>query len=179
MYCSRIDTNRFYLRSLRPEDASEGYLSWFKQGFVSKYIETAGTIRTISDLRLYIFEKTCLSDVLFLGIFTKENGLHIGNIKYEPVNLLDGHAVLGVLIGESGWRGLGAAEEAIRASSGWLFRNFGIDKFALGVDLHNIRAISLYKRLGFHEENTNLVNVDNSTGISMVLNLSDFDLDID
>jgi len=42
---------------------------------------------------------------LFLGIYTLESQEHIGNIKYEPIDLKCGIAIMGILIGEDKWKG--------------------------------------------------------------------------
>lgn len=172
MFCDRIETERFYLRSLTPSDATDRYLSWFKQDIIQKYIVSAANYRNISDLRQYIQEKSNKMDLLFLGIFTLSNNLHIGNLKYEPVDTALRYAVLGILIGESQWQGLGVAPEVISASNQWLFQNFGIDTFVLGVDRQNLRAVNVYKRIGFCEKETDVISINKNQSISMVLRFS-------
>jgi hypothetical protein len=46
-------------------------------------------------------------DTLFLGIFAKDNNLHVGNIKYQLVYSRKSYAVMGILKRDAAYRGLG------------------------------------------------------------------------
>jgi RimJ/RimL family protein N-acetyltransferase len=108
----------------------------------------------MADLKAYIEARSGRSDVLFLGIFTRPGGAHIGNIKYEPVDELAGYAVMGILIGEPAWRGRDVAGEVITASAAWLAAHRNIREFVLGVQRDHEAAISAYRRIGFRVEAT-------------------------
>jgi len=109
-----IFTNSFIVRLLKVDDVTERYACWLSDQSTSKYITA---ILSLADLRQYVHERTGRDDVLFFGIFDKITGLHIGNIKYEPVNSELGYAIMGILIGESAWRGKGVVAEVILASA--------------------------------------------------------------
>ena len=70
----------------------------------------------------YIKSRENREDVLFSAIFT-DDGQHIGNIKYEPIDLENKNATIGVLIGEREWRGKGVAIEVIKACNQYLHKN--------------------------------------------------------
>jgi RimJ/RimL family protein N-acetyltransferase len=93
-------------------------------------------------------------DTVFLGIFGKENNLHIGNIKYQPVDSQRGYAVMGILIGDPAYRGLGVASEAIKESAIWLKNHRNINQMVLGVHKKNEAAIRAYKKAGFQIAST-------------------------
>ena len=115
-----INTERFQLKTLTVDDATEEYLSWFSSSKeVGEYIAYAKTNADINKLRQYVKEREDREDVLFLGIFT-DFGQHIGNIKYEPINLKDKSATMGILIGDKKWRGKGVATEVIKDSGKYL-----------------------------------------------------------
>jgi RimJ/RimL family protein N-acetyltransferase len=97
------------------------------------------------------FIKTCnnRSDVNLFGIFTNKDSVHIGNIKFDEINLLNKSATFGILIGDKKFRGKGFAKEAIIASVLWLKDNYDIETIKLGVDHENISALNLYLKLGF------------------------------
>ena len=131
------------------DDATEEYLSWFSSSEeVGEYITYAKTNADINKLRHYVKEREDRKDVLFLGIFT-DSGQHIGNIKYEPINLKDKSATMGILIGDKEWRGKGVATEVIRGSVKYLKENYRIKYIDLGVDKDNIAAVSAYKKSKF------------------------------
>ena len=144
-----IATPRFILRDLRQEDITDRYLEWFVDPAAQQHITAAASTRTLAQLRDYLAERIGRRDVLFLGIFDKTTGAHIGNVKYEPVDAAQGHAVMGILIGDAGYRGKGVAGEVIAASARWLQAHEGIREIVLGVHRDNAAAIQAYERVGF------------------------------
>ena len=96
-----------------------------------------------------MLERIGRDDILFLGIFDKTNSLHIGNIKYEPVNAVLGYAVMGILIGEPAYRGKGVAIEVLNSSARWLKENRNTRQVLLAVSKENHVAIRAYQRMGF------------------------------
>ena len=142
----KITTDRFVLRELSEADASDTYLSWFDDQVTKQFIQYSA--QKHQDLKNYIAEKLAADDCLFLGIFTHE-GDHIGNIKYEPINLDAKSAMMGILIGETAWRGKGVAKEVIGASGKYLKQIKQIRYIDLGVELDNFPAIAAYEKLGF------------------------------
>jgi RimJ/RimL family protein N-acetyltransferase len=141
----KIDTERFHLRELSDSDASERYLSWFQDTTTQQFI--AKKAETISQLKEYILEKKTDKNCLFLGVFYQ--GIHIGNIKYEPIDISKAQATMGILIGEKDWRGKGVAGEVIMASSIYLREHYGIKRILLGVEQENSAAVQAYNKLGF------------------------------
>jgi len=169
---NRILTNRFVLRPLIVADVSDRYARWLSDQVTSQYIISAASILDLADLRRYVMKRSGREDVLFLGIFDKKSGLHIGNIKYEPVDSELGYAIMGILIGEPAWRGKGVAAEALCASAQWLRQHRNIKQIVLGVSRANTAAIQAYKKLGFVEESTEFVPLVSEENKSMVWHLS-------
>ncbi|MFA6294250.1 MAG: GNAT family N-acetyltransferase [Victivallales bacterium] len=163
-----IITERFKVRTLTEEDVTVRYLDWFDDYDIRRFIVTSGTISDIKELRAYVREKTGREDVIFLGIFEKDTGLHIGNIKFEPVNYEMGYAVMGILIGDSSYRGKGVASEILLACALWLKKQKNIKQMILGVSEDNIGAIRAYKKAGFVEAVTEFLFLQKSEGITMV-----------
>ena len=144
-----INTERFQLKSLTTENVTEQYLSWFSGSEeVEKYIDFAKKESNIDELVRYVRDRENRGDVLFLGIFSDSNQ-HIGNVKYEPINLKDKTATMGILIGEKKWRGKGVASEVVKASSEYLGKTYGVKYIDLGVERGNTPAISAYKKCNF------------------------------
>ena len=160
-----INTERFQLKSLTTKDVTEKYLSWFNQSKeIEKYISFAQKCEGIDSLMQYVKDKKDREDVLFLGIFCSL-GQHIGNIKYEPIDLKNKTATMGILIGDKEWRGKGVASEVIKISGKYLKNNYGIKYIDLGVDKSNARAISAYEKINFK------IIEENNTGFKMQLDL--------
>lgn len=158
-----IKTKRFFLNRLTIDDVNHKYLSWLNVE-TSAYIEYVKTHSSIEELRKYVKERENRQDVLFLGIFTK-NKQHIGNIKYEPIDNKSKSAVMGILVGDTSWRGKGVATEVIKASGDYLSKQYRIETIMLGVDENNKAAIASYQKVGFR------VKKHNQNGIQMTWKL--------
>jgi len=160
-----IKTKRFTVRSLKVTDVSYRYAGWLADENVSRYI----AVRVdIDELRHYVFKKTEQRDTVFLGIFEKHTQLHIGNIKYEPINNEMGYAIMGILIGDDNWRGKGVAKEVISATKDWLKKNTNVNRIILGVNVDNKNAIRAYQKIGFVNRDVEHIKHKNSSGITMV-----------
>jgi [ribosomal protein S5]-alanine N-acetyltransferase len=165
-----ISTNRFILRPLSVNDVSTKYLSWLTLEKSGGYILYAKQKHSLNVLKEYVSKKEKDGNVLFLGVFEKVTNKHIGNIKYDPIDLESKVAVMGILIGDPEWRGRGVAEEVLLASGEWLKANFFINKIVLGVYKSNIAAIRAYEKTGFIVSKTPEIKPD-PAGITMVWNL--------
>ena len=82
---AEMESARFVLRSLSEQDAGESYLGWLSDASTARFITTAAVTKSLSDLKLYVREQCDQADI-FLGIFERVSGHHIGNIKYEPID---------------------------------------------------------------------------------------------
>ena len=144
-----IELDRFFLRTLKESDVSADYLSWFEDDRVKAYISFASKARTKQELVEYVNIKNSSKTALLFGVFTKIELKHVGNIKYEPIELAKKTAEMGILIGDVNWRGRGVGPEVILGSSEWLRNSLGLNSITLGVRSDNSPAISAYKKLGF------------------------------
>lgn len=164
----RIDTQRFFMRPLVPDDATDNYLSWLRDKNTRRFIVAAKDTSDSSSLRDYIEQKSGRPDILFLGIFLAEDGRHVGNLKYEPIDAEEGYAVMGIMVGDPDWRGKGVATEVLNASVLWLANHRGIGEFVLDVKRENVAAIRAYEKAGFRIEHTDRIQYDLVTSITMV-----------
>lgn len=166
-----IDTARFFLRPLTPADATPQYWSWLQDAEARKYITAAATTHGLGQLQAYISERENREDVLFLGIFERDSGAHIGNIKFEPIDSESGYAVMGVLIGTLAFRGRGVTTEVLTASGRWLQANRGIRQIVLGVHTGNTAAIRAYEKVGFVRAMTPHIPAPHAGTLTMVWDL--------
>jgi ribosomal-protein-alanine N-acetyltransferase len=142
----KILTNRFILKTLNLSNVSQRYVDWLNDHATSQFISER---LSLEGLRKYVNDRSNRNDVLFLGIFNKADGQHIGNIKYEPIECEKRQATMGILIGEKDWRGKGVASEVIIASAMKLNERLKIEKILLGVNRNNLAAIRAYEKSGF------------------------------
>jgi RimJ/RimL family protein N-acetyltransferase len=145
IFSGHIRTNRLILRSLDESDATERYAAWLNDRVVNQYLETRSV--TLEDLRRYIKEKRESPKALFLGIFANDAGLHIGNVKLEPIAA--DKATMGILIGDMNYWGKGIATEVTNAMCAYAFDRLGLSEVNLGVIAENNAAIRVYEKCGF------------------------------
>jgi len=166
-----IETDRFLLKSLTEEDVSDRYLAWLRNDEALSFITAAKRTSTLSSLREYVRTHSARPDTIFLGIFGKDNNLHVGNIKYQPVDSQKEYAVMGILIGDPAYRGLGVASEAIKESAIWLKRHRNINQIVLGVHKKNEAGIRAYKKAGFQIASTPHIPMCADNVATMVWNI--------
>jgi len=173
-----IETNRFLLKVLTVDIIGERYLDWLNGSNKSEYINYSSQERTIEEVRDYVASRENDNSILFLGIFVRKSGEHIGNIKYEPIDFLNKYAIMGILIGDMDWRGKGVATEVIQSSSMWLHNEYDIKQIILGVDADNQSAIKVYEKINFKVRQTPYIDTSGKNALTMVLdigNMSYFD----
>lgn len=163
-----LRTARFRLRSMDESFVSQQYLDWIHLASEYVNVKTPDDNQTLDDLRAYIAARVDRDDVLFLAIVDVETGRHIGNIKYEPVDVKAGFAVMGILVGDPEFRGKGVAGEVLDASTAWLKTHRGIHTIVLGVSVKNPAAIRAYEKVGFVLEDTPLVVKSHPDQVLMV-----------
>lgn len=141
-----ITTPNYTIKQLLPDQVTSDYLNWFSDTLIQQFILNPPT--SLKELIEYAAHHEEKDDSILFGIYS--NNRHIGNIKFEPISIKEGSAVLGVMIGDTKYRGKGLFAEIISPVSQFLLDQFEITKIYLGVDLENERAIKAYKKSGFH-----------------------------
>lgn len=141
-----IRSARFHLRPIREDDVTQRYLDWFSGRGAAQISRHPGSLDA---LRVYVRERRNRPDVLFLAIRFAETGLHIGNLKFEPIDHERVGAVMGIFVGDESWQGKGVATETIRAAADWLHDRLGLRYLWLGVANDNLAALQAYQRTGF------------------------------
>ena len=143
-------TPKYVLRSIDSnQDDLSGYLNWMQDVKSNPFIQSVRPDYRLNELIEYIEEKNDAANALLLGIFSANNGKHIGNLKFEPIQFDDRKAVLGLLIGEVDFRGIGVGTEILPYVFSKLCSEYDIELVELGVDIDNKAALSLYQKMGF------------------------------
>lgn len=145
-----LETERLILRPLSLEHFSQDYVDWLNDIDVYKYLETGGNY-TLEMLRDYLLDVE-KKDIYFWGIHLKDNNIHIGNIKIDPINIKHGTAEYGIMMGRKSEWGKGYAKEATLKILDYSFNELHIRKITLGVVTDNTSAFNLYKRVNFEIE---------------------------
>lgn len=148
-----LQTQRLFLRMLCPNDASEDYLGWMCDPVINQFLESRFSLPAhTGDLVDFIDFINASQDSLLLGIFLRESGRHIGNIKLGPVVERHKRAELGYLIGDRGSWNKGYASEAIREVVRYGIRELDLEKLTAGIYENNIASAKALLKAGFKFE---------------------------
>ena len=170
MIFPEIHSDRFILRCLDPLKDYFNYLTWLTNPKDYPFIESAKTNYSSEELVSYLTVINNSMNAIQFGIFTKDSGIHIGNIKFHEINASKFSAFVGFLIGDKNWQGRGVALEVFGSASKFLRDELGVDTFYLGVSKKNFPALKSYLKMGF-KESQNKIGLVNSDSIFMELKI--------
>ena len=146
------DGGRVFLRRLAPEDVTDTYLEWFKDGVVTEFLDSRDLTR--EDVVNYIVEGAEKRLHFMYGIFDKATGDHIGNVKVGPIQWAHGISDLVCVIGRRDYWGRGLAKEAIRLGNRVAFDVHDMRKVSGGIASGNVGSIKAYTGAGWVVEAT-------------------------
>ncbi len=144
-----IDTPRLILRSLDEAAADGPYLAWMRDPDVLRYLEARHGTHDVPSLKAFIRSANDSRDSLLLGMYERDSGRHVGNIKLGPVDWPNRRAEIGLMVGERACWGRGYAREAIDAISGYAFATLGLHKLTAGYLAPNIASGRAFEAVGF------------------------------
>ncbi len=147
-----IESTRLRLRALTPADVTDRYVSWLGDVEVTRYLEVRFTEQTVASVSAYVQQMNASPDDLLLGIFLKDAGDHIGNIKLGAVDRNHGRAEVGIVIGDRASWGKGFATEAIAALTGHAFEALDLHKVSCGLYEANEASRRAFLKAGWFEE---------------------------
>ena len=176
MKAIELESERLFFRPLSQKHLSLAYVNWLNDIEVNTYLESGGnyTIQLLADFLKEQEQK----DILFWAIHLKDSNKHIGNIKIDPINNELNSGEYGVLMGDKTNWGKGFANEASNRIIKYCFEELKLAKITLGVIENNIKAVSLYKKIGFiiteQKEKTGVYNNKLSNSLRMSLDVRNF-----
>jgi len=147
-----IETERFRLRSLKPVDASERWLSWVADPEVVHPTNAPVRHMTRQELASYIAGHDNYRRYL-IGVFDKASGVHLG-FYFIDVDRNHDTATFNVIIGEKSFWGKGVINETRAALIDYFFDKLGIAKICGGPLSRNFAMIFNYKAQGWVYEGT-------------------------
>ena len=152
MQMERIELRgeRYYLKTLLPEDVSDKYVSWLNDSEVNRFLEVRFTESNIENTKQWVSNFDNYNKFL-TGIYTIDGDEHIGTITLQ-INHIHKTAEWGYLIGEKQYWGKGASIEAITLLFDYAFDELGIRKISGGAYINNVLSIINFKKLGFKQE---------------------------
>ena len=113
---SKLESERFWMRTLTSEDVSEKYLAWLADDETVQWLNARYGANNEANVRAYVEQFDNINS-FHLGIFVKNQNLHIGNFSISIDSLHD-TAHVSVLVGDRDWWGKGkSCSRRVRLSS--------------------------------------------------------------
>jgi ribosomal-protein-alanine N-acetyltransferase len=147
-----LETERLILRTLTVADITEMYVGWLNDPEINAFLEVRLATQTIESTRALVASLNDSPDSLMLGIFLKEDGGHLGNIKLGPVNPYHRRGDIGLFIGKREYWGMGIATEAIKVLSEHCLGEMKLHKICAGCYAENTGSVRAFLKAGFFEE---------------------------
>lgn len=140
------------LATLEESAADGAYLRWMRDPEVLRYLEARHGSHDSESLRRFIRDANASADNLLLGMFLKEDGRHIGNIKLGPIDRPNHRGEIGFMIGERAMWGRGYGSEAVELVCRHAFSSLGLHKITAGYIASNAGSERIFAKLRFFEE---------------------------
>lgn len=147
----QVKGNQIFLKPLSPGDVTQAYVDWMRDEEVIQFLESRWSVFTMKDLKDYVKSVNESNDDVLFGIFLKEGGEHIGNIKIGGINQKHKFADVGLIIGNKKMRGKGYGAEAIRLASDYAFKELNLNKLTAGIYADNISSYRAFIKAGYRE----------------------------
>jgi RimJ/RimL family protein N-acetyltransferase len=141
--------NRYFLRTIKREDASDRWTEWLADPWTVHVLNTSPKKigkREVSD---YIKQFDQRSSLL-LGIFEMGSRLHVGFVRID----LDeaGDALVNAVIGEAAHRNRGATTDVFVALLDFLFNTVGVKRARASILGRNQVTLAYLLKLGWRRE---------------------------
>ena len=147
-----LEGEYFDVRSLRRSDLNESYLGWMNDLEITQHLESGRNGYNMEELVAF-YENQSESTYLVFAIVEKKTDKHIGNLTFNPINIIHNHTGLGGIIGDKDyWGKSGAFVEAMRLLIEYGFKVKKFNKIHSGVSMLNVPCIIASKKVKFLEE---------------------------
>ncbi len=152
MVTGALETPQLWLRVLNETAATGPYLSWMQDAEILRFLEARFGQHTPESLAGFIRSMNDNPDALLLGMFLKEDGRHVGNIKLGPVSREHARGDIGLLIGDKTVWGRGLATEAITALTRYAFETLRLNRLYAGCYGGNDGSVRAFVKAGWAVE---------------------------
>ncbi|HID86791.1 MAG TPA: N-acetyltransferase [Anaerolineae bacterium] len=146
-----IEGEKVKLRAIEREDIPR-FVRWLNDRELLGYLTRYMPLSKAEEERWFERQLEDESGRIF-AIETRE-GVHIGNIGLHEIDWKNGHAELGIFIGEKEYWGQGYGTDAILTLLDFAFNEMNLHRVYLRVLAFNHRAIRCYEKCGFALEGT-------------------------
>lgn len=149
-----LEGDTVILKNLSKTNCTAEYVSWMSDSTTNKYMETRWGTQDAYSIYQFINAINKSDNSYLFGIFIKESGKHIGNIKIGPIDFNNNYADISYFIGDKKSRGKGYAKDAIATVCSFGFNTLNLHKIYAGVIKGNDASMYVLNSCGFFMECT-------------------------
>lgn len=147
-----LEGKNIFLSPLSKEDSLENYVMWFNDQQTTLYMGSGRFPVVVENLKGYVAGFSDIKGGMLLGIFTKQNQSHIGNITLQHIDWQNRFGEIGVVIGDKESRNRGFAREAIKLIAKHAFDKMNLRKIYAGMVVGNDASRKAFEEVGFKVE---------------------------
>ena len=132
----------------------DSFLKWFNDPEITQYLVVYRPMTRMAEEEWMENLKNRENDILFgITILNKDSTEKlIGNCGIHRIDWKNRAAEMGIAIGEKEYQNMGYGTEAIELLLKYSFSQLNLNRIELSVYDYNVRAIKVYKKVGFLEE---------------------------
>ena len=140
------------MRELEASDCSPDYVAWLAEPEINRYLETRHSVQDEQSIVAFIEAVRARDNEFLFGMFVRDGGRHIGNIKVGPIQPYHRLADVSLFVGACDCWGMGFAAEAIAALSRYAFDELGVLKLSASMYAPNLGSKHSFLKVGYREE---------------------------
>jgi RimJ/RimL family protein N-acetyltransferase len=148
----KIITDNLYLRQLLVSDISSEYIKALNDKGVVGLTEARHIKWDIKKVKEYVKKSNVKGVSLLIGIFLKNSGKHIGNIRLFNFNRWHKRLELGIMIFDKSQWGKGYGTKSLKAVTRYVFESLKLHKICADYYSLNVASAKMFKKLGFEIE---------------------------
>jgi RimJ/RimL family protein N-acetyltransferase len=143
---------RYFLRTVKREDASDRWAGWLSDPWTTHALNSAPRQLEKTDIAEYIKQFDQRSRLL-LGIFERGTRLHVGFIRLD-IDEAASEALVSAVIGEPDHRNRGATTDVFVPILDFLFDTVGIERVRASILDRNQLTLTYLLKLGWQKDPT-------------------------
>ncbi len=145
--------HRVRLRAIERSDIPN-FVRWFNDPEVRQYLLMYSPMSEAQEERWFERQLEGADHLFAIEALVDGEWVHIGNCGLHKIDWKNGHAELGIVIGEKAFWGQGFGTDAVRALLRFAFHELRLHRVYLDTYDFNPRAIRCYEKAGFRREGT-------------------------
>jgi ribosomal-protein-alanine N-acetyltransferase len=148
----KIVTPNLYLRPLQVSDITPEYINALNDSEVVRLTEARHQKWTEENVRKYVLDSNVEGVSQLLGIFLKESGRHIGNIRLFNFSEKHRRVELGIMLFDKSQWSRGYGTEAIIGVVDYAFNELRLHKICADYYAINSASARMFQKAGFESE---------------------------